>query len=152
MFFCQKLFHLNNHISLLRSIVLEGLGQGFHAPACRSKVGDDFGKDKSQVSLGFQAVVQHDDGAWLHVVEHVGEALFGRYACVVVTAQDIPHDDPKMPFEEGPLRRPQPSVRRAEEGARCHPRTSADIVKVPQGLCFRAIQVVKRVVSNRMPL
>lgn len=152
MFFYQKLFHLNNHISLLRSIVLEGLGQGFHAPARCSEVGDDFGEDKSQVSLGFQAVVQHDDGARLHMVEHMGEALFGRYAGIVVAAQDIPHDDPKMPFEEGPLRRPQPAVRRAEEGAGRYPRTSADIVQVAQGLCFRAIEVVKRVISNRMPL
>ena len=103
---------------------------------------------KTQIPLGFQAVVQHDDGSRAGMLQHVLKAFFRRNFFGKIAAQYVPHDDAKIIFQRLPLYWFEATIRRPEKIALKRPAAFRHILEVVGRVCFPAVQMVESMVAD----
>ena len=94
--------------------------------------------------------MEDHDGARAGVLQHIVEALVGRFARVKISTEDIPHDDGIVPLQELCLAALQFAVRRPEQFRFDQLGAVAHIVEVGNVLGRPAIEVVESVVACLM--
>ena len=126
----KKIIELNSYT---KSALCNGRGhswQGLEGIAFTGKVLKDRGQCVAQICLGFDTVMEDDDGSGTGMLNHILGATLWSDVTVKITAEDIPHDDAVVPLEKLHLAWFQFSVGRAEETGVNHPGAMAYVMEI----------------------
>ena len=109
------------------------------------------GHRPAHIPLGFEGIVEDEDGAVARIAFHVRQDLLGREARTVIARHDVPHHDAVRLAEAEQLRETHVPVGRTEQVAGDEAGGQLYVCQVAARAVSDALDVVEGVVPHGMP-